>query len=541
MAITVFQEAVTADGVKAKARELGANLVGIADSAEINANPPDPADPRIPADISDYDADRVIVLAKRLSAGVTRIPRWDERHKYYNDELTMTALEETALELVLWLESKGWPALIVPPTHVDPWRYRGDPDEPMKPLLSLDHCAVEAGLGTLGLNLQLLTPEYGPRVMLAGVLCSVPVECDSRMETALCRGPECGRCLRTCPGDVVRSLEPGLGGLRQVPRAPRLPPSDRFHGQDAGGRTGAAEGHAALGRHLQPVAVHFARRRRDHRLPALPGCLPGRRRLRAHDRRFAGRHARGQRRETGPARRIRPSRGGRRDAGRPRNAETLDRPFRMTLALPTSQADIDAVQRERLRAAAEAALTAPFHRKRLPSDLDLDRVHEPEEWRRIPILDKDELRALSPREFMADFNIAPRPDIQEYWRSGGSTGKPLFYPRTFRDMEFMFEGFRRGIQLAGVKPGDTAHISYPLGIHPVGHVSARVCQQMGVGVNWAGSGAQHTVRGPGRTDRSDAADGLDGHVGLRAPSGEPGRGEGLRPEEILGEEGSVRG
>ena len=104
---------------------------------------------------------------------------------------------------MLWLEAKGWPALIVPPTHVDPWRYRGDPDEPMKPLLSLDHCAVEAGLGTLGLNLQLLTPEYGPRVMLAGVLCSAPVECDSRMETALCRGPECGRCLRTCPGDVV--------------------------------------------------------------------------------------------------------------------------------------------------------------------------------------------------------------------------------------------------------------------------------------------------------------------------------------------------
>jgi len=203
VAVSVYQEPLDAAGIKAKARELGADLVGIADSAEINANPPDPADPRIPADISDHDADRVIVLAKRLSAGVTRIPRWDERHKYYNDELTMTALEEIALELVLWLEAKGWPALIVPPTHVDPWRYRGDPDEPMKPLLSLDHCAVEAGLGTLGLNLQLLTPEYGPRVMLAGVLCSAPVDCDGRMETALCKGPECGRCLRTCPGDVV--------------------------------------------------------------------------------------------------------------------------------------------------------------------------------------------------------------------------------------------------------------------------------------------------------------------------------------------------
>ncbi|MYF85288.1 MAG: phenylacetate--CoA ligase family protein, partial [Rhodospirillaceae bacterium] len=161
----------------------------------------------------------------------------------------------------------------------------------------------------------------------------------------------------------------------------------------------------------------------------------------------------------------------------------------MTLAFPKSQAEIAATRRERMRAAAEAALRAPIHRKRLPADLDLDRIHEPDEWRRIPILDKEELRALSPRAFMTDFNIAPRADIEEYWRSGGSTGKPLFYPRTFRDMEFMFEGFRRGIHLAGVRAGDTAHISYPLGIHPVGHVSARVCQQMGVGVNWAGAGA----------------------------------------------------
>jgi hypothetical protein len=60
--------------------------------AEINANPPDPADPRVPADITDHDAGRVIVIGKRLSSGVTRIARWDERHKYYNDELTLTAL-----------------------------------------------------------------------------------------------------------------------------------------------------------------------------------------------------------------------------------------------------------------------------------------------------------------------------------------------------------------------------------------------------------------------------------------------------------------
>ncbi len=201
--VEVFQVPLEASAIKEKARALGADLVGIADGKVMDENPPDPRDPRRPSDITDFDADRVIVLAKRYTAGTTRIARWDERHKYYNDELTLTLLEETSLELVMWLEDNGYPAIIIPPTHVDPWRYTGDPGEHLSTLLSLNHAAVEAGVGTLGLNLQLLTPEYGPRVMLSAVMCSVPCEADTRIVEALCRGPECGRCLSACPGDVV--------------------------------------------------------------------------------------------------------------------------------------------------------------------------------------------------------------------------------------------------------------------------------------------------------------------------------------------------
>ncbi len=201
--VAVFQTPLTAGEIKDKARALGADLVGIADGEVMNANPPNPKKPQRPSDITDYDADRVIVLGRRLNSGTTRLTRWDERHKYYNDELTITALEEIALELVLWLEDHGYPALIVPPTHVDPWAYQEDPKQHMEPLLSLNHAAVEAGLGTLGLNLQLLTPEWGPRVMLSAVLSSVPVEPDQPMTESLCLGPSCGRCLTTCPGDVV--------------------------------------------------------------------------------------------------------------------------------------------------------------------------------------------------------------------------------------------------------------------------------------------------------------------------------------------------
>jgi len=199
----IFRAPLTAEDVKAKARLFGADIAGIADGKVMDEFPPDPDNPRRPADVTEYDGGRAIVLGKRLLSGPTRLPRWDERHKYYNDELTLTMLEEAALELVLWLESQGYPALIIPPTHVDPWLYFGKPAQHLAPLLSASHAAVEAGLGTLGLNGQLLTPQFGPRLMVTIVLCSLDVAPDRRMTKPLCHGPECGRCLSACPGDVV--------------------------------------------------------------------------------------------------------------------------------------------------------------------------------------------------------------------------------------------------------------------------------------------------------------------------------------------------
>jgi epoxyqueuosine reductase len=194
--VNIFKRPLSSLEIKQKAKELGADLVGIADGARLDTK-----------SITEHDGDRVIVLAVRLQAGTSRIRAWNDRNKFYNDELSLTFLEEVSLELVYWLEDAGYPALIVPPTHVDPWRYDGDPKRHQSTLISLPHAAVEAGLGTLGLNLQLLTREFGPRVLLTAVLCSVDVECDKPITEALCLGPECGRCLKACPGDVIKQWD----------------------------------------------------------------------------------------------------------------------------------------------------------------------------------------------------------------------------------------------------------------------------------------------------------------------------------------------
>lgn len=192
---------LTAAAVKARARALGADLVGIAAGAVLDAHPPDPGRPQTPSRITPADARSVIVLARRLLAGLGRLRGHDDRHKQYATELVLSDLEEIELRLVYFLEDAGFPAISVPPVHVDPRQYdrAGDTRGP----LSLPHAAVEAGLGTLGLNLMLLTPEYGPRVLLGAVLTSAPLEPDRPLERPLCLGEACGRCLLACPADAI--------------------------------------------------------------------------------------------------------------------------------------------------------------------------------------------------------------------------------------------------------------------------------------------------------------------------------------------------
>jgi phenylacetate-CoA ligase len=159
------------------------------------------------------------------------------------------------------------------------------------------------------------------------------------------------------------------------------------------------------------------------------------------------------------------------------------------MELPRSRADIRRIQSERKRIAVEQARRSKFWQKRLPNDLDPGKLDDPEEWRRIPILDKDALRGLSDPQFYDEFCIGDHDGICEFWRSGGVTGQPLFYPRSYRDIEVALESFARTYDCAGARRGDRAHISFPMGIHPVGQVFARCAASRGITVNWAGSGA----------------------------------------------------
>jgi len=159
----------------------------------------------------------------------------------------------------------------------------------------------------------------------------------------------------------------------------------------------------------------------------------------------------------------------------------------MDFRWPQSTTDIERIQHERKRVAVERAMRSPFLRKRMPK-VDLERLDDPEVWRKIPVLTKEDLRQIPPERFHEEFCIQPRIRVVEYWRSGGATGRPLFYPRSAEDMRHNMLIFERAWALIGATADDCAHISFPLGVHPVAHLYARAAINLGIGTVWCGAG-----------------------------------------------------
>jgi len=186
---------ISADMVKRRARELGADLVGIADAAILNAFPPDPRWPQTPERISPY-VKSVIVIIQHIPVGAFRCR--SNTPVQYMDMLVLRKMDKIAYRLSEEIEAGGHPTFVVPAQETE-WSYK----RASYGRLSTRHLGVEAGLGTLGLEVNILTPEYGPRLYLTGVLTELPLAADAPMTEQVCIGESCSRCLHSCPGDAV--------------------------------------------------------------------------------------------------------------------------------------------------------------------------------------------------------------------------------------------------------------------------------------------------------------------------------------------------
>jgi epoxyqueuosine reductase QueG len=142
----------------------------------------------------------VIVFGKEVPVPVYKmLPKEKTREMLRIAE----ALDNTAIHLAGRLEAEQIPALPVPlylPLRIAEGKIQG--------VVRLKQVAAAGGIGSQGLNSVLLSPRFGPRLLLSGVVTGLPVQ-DSlqteiiagRNEDQSCTG--CGRCIRVCPGGAL--------------------------------------------------------------------------------------------------------------------------------------------------------------------------------------------------------------------------------------------------------------------------------------------------------------------------------------------------
>jgi len=173
---------------KTFASEAGADLVGIASmdrfadwSAETS-----------PASIFP-DAKAVITVARRITRGSLRGSEEGTNFNTYSSfgyhwlDTEFVAL--TVFECVEFLEDRRWEAAPLFPF----------------PPENFAHVAVACGLGEIGINGDLLTPQFGPRQRLQLILTDAPLNPDPIFEGAICS--QCMACADSCPLGAISADE----------------------------------------------------------------------------------------------------------------------------------------------------------------------------------------------------------------------------------------------------------------------------------------------------------------------------------------------
>jgi epoxyqueuosine reductase QueG len=144
----------------------------------------------------------VIVFGKEVPAPAYLMPPEEKTREMLR---IAGALDATAVRLAARLEAEDIPAKAVPlylPVRFSEGRVQG--------VVRLKQVAAAGGLGSLGRNTVLLSPRFGPRLLLSGVVAG-----DRAGETGLVptgagweEGPACtgcGRCISECPTGALGS------------------------------------------------------------------------------------------------------------------------------------------------------------------------------------------------------------------------------------------------------------------------------------------------------------------------------------------------
>ncbi|MDY6912425.1 MAG: 4Fe-4S dicluster domain-containing protein [Chloroflexota bacterium] len=180
------------------ARENGADLIGFAGASmwdELNEVPP------AFRPVSIWSETKTVIVM-----GVTMLlPIVETTPSIVHTEMYRTCnreLDSLAFNLARELNRQGYPSIFFPRDGFgDITILREQPVAAFSQVMA----AKYAGLGTIGLSHNLLTPDFGPRVRFVSVFTSAKIEPDTMLREELCI--KCMACAECCPVKAITPRE----------------------------------------------------------------------------------------------------------------------------------------------------------------------------------------------------------------------------------------------------------------------------------------------------------------------------------------------
>jgi epoxyqueuosine reductase QueG len=167
---------------------LGARLFGVADTRSIKKE----------FNFSDEilkDLDYAISIGVRLSDVILEEIKDSPTKLYYHHYRQVNlVLDQMALKVSNFIQSKGYKTLPVPASQIIDWQKQ-------KGHLSHKKIGELAGLGFIGRNNLLVNPEIGSRFRLVSILTDIPLEIDKPLDLTC---GDCRLCISVCPASAIK-------------------------------------------------------------------------------------------------------------------------------------------------------------------------------------------------------------------------------------------------------------------------------------------------------------------------------------------------
>ncbi len=142
--------------------------------------------------------DRAVCFGFHLSDAVLAdVEDGPTRLYFFHYQRVNLLLDAASLRLTALIQDSGHRALPIPASQVIDW-------DRQRAHLSHKHVAVAAGLGWIGRNNLLVTPQFGAHVRLATVLTDMPLRADGALDRDC---DSCRACIEACPSGSIKERQ----------------------------------------------------------------------------------------------------------------------------------------------------------------------------------------------------------------------------------------------------------------------------------------------------------------------------------------------